>query len=365
MARHNLGVVESTFLVVFFVTAKIYLAFPRIMVDVGGTAAWMVPLIGGCAATVTWWAVWGLSRRYAGQSLVQATERALGPVFGTLVNLVYAAFFHAITFLVLRQFSENIASSILPKTPLNIITLAFLSVACYGVLLGLEGLARVVWLVTPFTLIALVVLLVGGIYTQSAEYPLFPFWGWGAVPTIMWGLAKVSSFAELLLLGLLLPHFRDSGSLKVVARWSIGLSIVVMVGTVLFYQYIFPWPGGGRVSFPLLEVSRLIITGRWVQRMESVFFLVWIIMATLSAATGLYATVRTLAETIGLENERHLVLPVALTVYSMAQAPNNLSAAVAWDSDGIRVWGWIVTVALPLLTLLVSTIRGKGTDRAS
>ncbi|HWI53298.1 MAG TPA: GerAB/ArcD/ProY family transporter, partial [Symbiobacteriaceae bacterium] len=270
-----------------------------------------------------------------------------------------------ITFLSLRQFSENITATVLPKTPLTVITLAFLGVACYGVILGLEGIARVVWVITPFSLVALVTLLGGGYLTHHGDNPLFPFWGWGAGATVGWGLLRSADFAELLLLGLLVPHFRRLDLLRKTAWIALGSSVLIIAGTVVLYEQIFPWPGGGRISFPLLEVSRLIITGRWVQRLESIFFLVWVIMATLAVTTGLYATVRTLAETIGLENERHLVLPVALTLYSLAQLPSNLALAVAWDAEGVRTWGWSISIVLPLLTLLVSTLRRKGANRAS
>lgn len=365
MPVHKVGPLEAVSLLLFFGAAKIFLAFPRRVVELAGTGAWLTVLVAALVAALTCLALSGLARQYPKQSLIGATEIILGPVLGTAVNLVYFAYFHFLCFTALRQFAENIASTILPRTPLPVLVFTFLAAGAYAALLGLEGIARVAWMMAPFSLITLTALLAGGWWSYHAAGFLTPVWGYGLPFSLGVGVVKSALFGDLLLAGLLVPHFRGEQRFHRIIWSSLLGAAALMFTTVVIYLAVFPWPSGARIGFPLLEISRLIITGRWVQRLESLFFVMWVAVATLQIGAGIWATSVTLAQTMKLNNYRHLVLPLALTIYSLAMLPTSLIEAVSWDTDFLRVYGGIVSVLLPLLTWVVDRVRHKEAARAS
>ncbi|MFZ5823057.1 MAG: GerAB/ArcD/ProY family transporter [Bacillota bacterium] len=345
---------------VIYIGAKIFLAFPRTMAELGGPAAWMIVLIASLASSLSWLAIWGLLSQHPGKTLPEATEATLGPWLGSLVNLAYASLFYAVTFLVLRQFSENIVAAILPKTPLPVVIIGLLVVIAYGSLLGIEAIARSAWFVTPFMVVGVVALLAGGLFTYRGLNALTPFWGPGLLPVAGWGLIKVSLFAEILVVGLLAGQVRTQRDLLVSGWLTLAGSALAFLVTVVVYSYVFPYPGSSRVSFPLLEISRVIITGRWFQRVESIFFIIWVLAGALKLSISLYGCARFLAHVMNLSQYQHLVVPLSVTVYSAALLPPSLPAAVSLDANLLRNWGWIVSLLLPLITWVVSAIRRGG-----
>ncbi len=349
-----------------FVGAKIFLAFPRTLAELGGPAAWMIVLIGGLTASLTVIAILGVLTHFPGRSLPEATEAVLGPVIGSLVNLAYAAFFYFVGFIGLREFSENIVAAILPRTPLPAVLIAFLAVIVYGCLLGAEAIARTAWFVAPFTVAGVIALLGGGLVTYRATNALYPFWGPGGLEIAGWGVLSVSLFSEILIVGVLGAELRQREKLVKAAWWSLLMGGLFLLGTVLVHLVVFPYPSSARVSFPLLEISRLIVTGRWLQRVESVFFVIWVMVGALKVSVAHYGCCRTLAHIVRLPRYQYLVIPLAVTLYSASLLPPNLTTAVDLDANILRSVGWIISLALPLLTWLVAVLRnGRRAGRAA
>lgn len=360
MTEHNIDRREAVALGVFFASAQLFLAFPRTVVELGATAAWIITLIASLVAPLSWVAMRGLLNQHPRRSLITATEAALGPIFGTAVNLIYFAFFQMAAAVALRSFSENFIESVLPNVELEVVVLMLIGTATFVSWLGLEGIARTCWVFGPFALIGLLVLFSSGLLTHTEPGALFPLWGPGVDQVVSFGLIRSSLLAELLILGVIAPSLRSPKELNRAAWTTFIITGVLFTGSVVIFLHIFPYPSAARINFPLLEMSRVIILGRWFQRVESLFLVIWIVSAVLMLATATYGAAATLAQVLQLPHYRFLLYPLATLLYALAMIPDSLPAAVSWDADFLRVYGSGVFILLPALTWLISSIRRKG-----
>lgn len=363
MIRHNLGWRETMAMVVILTTAKVFLNLPRAMIERGSTAGWLIVAISTIQGPLIWWAVRGLLRLFPGRTMIGATEAVLGPWFGTVVNLSYAGFFGFLTAVVLRQFGEAMATVFLPQTPLEVIMTVFLGTSVYVAFLGMEAITRTSWMGAAPMLVGMVILLGAGLVTHHEPKALSPFWGTGPLPVISTGLI-MNLMGDVLILGLLGPAFRRQRDLEKTAWWSIALCAVVMVSSVIVYLYIFPYPASQRVELPLLQVTRMISLGPGVQRVESLFYIIWTVGGVLKLAVTLNATAAILSEVIRLPSYRHVLFPVALLAFSIGMVPGTLREASRWD-EYVRTVGALVTVVLPWLTWIVGLMRRTGRRAAS
>lgn len=363
MIQHNVGVSGAVAMGVIFIAAKVFLAFPRTMAELGAQAAWLIVLIACLVSPIGWWGIRALLRQHPGSSLLGATEAALGPVLGSVANLMYFTFFFFTTFIVLRQFGANIVATVMPRTPVEASIFVLLLGIAYLAYLGMEAICRVSWLFGPFMLIGLAALLAGGYYTRHETNALMPFWGSGMGVVLGWGLVKSSLLGELLIFGIIAPAFRKADNLNRAVTWTIIISATVTVLSVIAYTFAFPHPASTAIGFPLLEVSRIIIGGRWLQRLESVFLIIWVFSAVIKLGVGLYGAAQCVAQVIGYPNYRHLLFPLAILIYSCSLIPSNLTQAVSWDAEILRNYGWTVSILLPWVTWLASELRGKGGER--
>ncbi|WP_158602238.1 GerAB/ArcD/ProY family transporter [Cohnella endophytica] len=358
MRKHQIGVREVTSIGIIFVITKIFLPFQRSLSEAGGTAAWMIALIAAVLSPLTWWAIRGILRNATqGSTLIDATEEIWGPFLGTLLNLAYFCFFFTISFLVLREFAELLCSDILPRTPINVMLISLLLPISVVAHRGIETLGRLCWVAVGLIVGSVIIVLIGGLLTHAEPKALSPFWGTGMSNVLKTGIVKSSLFSEMLVFGFLLPRMRKSQQWGRSAWWCMAISAFTIFSTTIVYLFVFPYPTAIRLNVPMFEMSRLIIFGRWIQRLESVFLITWLISAVLKLAIGLYCSAASMSQILRLPKFQPLVFPLAILAYGFALLPGSEMTAVAWDGDLLRTYGSIFSIALPMMTWLAFIVR--------
>lgn len=360
MYQHHIGVREAASIGIIFIITKIFLPFQRSLAEEGGTAAWMIAIIAAIFCPLTWWAIRGVLRNAKqGSTLIEATEEIWGPWVGTFLNFAYFCFFFSITFLVLREFSELLSTDILPRTPMNMILIFLLVPIAFVAYSGIESLGRMCWMTIGLIIGSVLIVLIGGLLTHAEPDALMPLWGTGKSKILMHGIAKSSLFSEMLVFGFLLPRMRKSQEWGRAAWWCMAISSIILFSTTIVYLYVFPYPTAIRLNVPLFEVSRLIIFGRWIQRLESLFLIAWLISAAIKLAIGLYCSAATLSQILRLPKVQTLIFPLTLLVYGFALLPKSEMSAVSWDGGFLRTYGSIFSIALPMLTWFVGIVKHK------
>lgn len=357
---HNLGVREAASMVTAFLLGKAFLRTPVVFAEDGGTAAWLVALIAVLIAACGWLVIRSLLRRHPGENLMEATETALGPVFGTLVNLAYFLFLFLTALTLVRDFADSLVTVILPRTPVSVLIGIFLIVGTYAAYLGVEAISRIAWLFGALVLIGLVFIVIFGLITHAEPDGIFPFWGYGPAQTVGMGIVRSSMLGKLVLMGVVATQFRSARDVERTALWALAAGGGLLVLLTLVYQLVFPYPAAAKISFPLLQMARVILVGRWVQRVEAVFLFAWVIVAVLALATGIFATSRVLAATCKLADYRLLLIPLLILAYSTAHIPPSVYHMEVLGTDVLHTFGGLIAFGLPLLTLLVSLLRRKG-----
>lgn len=359
MTRHHIGLRELFSLAVICISSKIFLALPQQWSAAAATGAWLVPLIAAIYGPIIWIAIRAVIRAAPGATLIEGTEVILGPWIGTLVNLCYALYHLLLVTLVAEQFALDIRMLFLPATPTVVLGLMTLGLAAYLVYEGLEALARVASLFGPILLIGLFLLLVGGLATHKEVGALYPLWGNGLPSLLITSLSQGALYSEILLLGLIANNLRSDRQLNQVAWLSLGASVLLLTGTMLTIQHVFPHPSLSHLSYPVLQMSQIVSVGPIAQRMESLFVLVWVIALLLKVGCGLYGVVIILARTLRIPHSRWLIFPVVWLVNALASIPVDDQTLAQLDLMGIRVAGTGVVVLLPVITAMIGWFRGR------
>jgi hypothetical protein len=224
---------------------------------------------------------------------------------------------------------------------------------------GIEVLGRISWLTIGLIITSVVVLLVGGLMTYSDSDALTPIWGTGKSRVITMGIVKSSLFSELLVFGFIVPRMRKAQEWGQAVWWCLVISSIILFSTIITYLYVFPYPTATRINFPLLEISRIIIAGRWIQRVESIFLVIWLLCTVIKLSVGLYCSAATLSQILHLPKDQPLIIPLCIIVFNLAILPTNEMTAVSWDSETLRIYGSIFSILLPMLTWFVAILRKK------
>jgi spore germination protein KB len=329
----------------------------RTTMQAGEMAAWLAMLIAGLLAIAIYWPVITCLARLPGGNLIDLARAAAGGLGAIVTGLLVCGLLVFHSAFVVRQTTEMAVSAVYPHTPQTFAVVTLLICAFYGAYGGMAAIVRLCRLYLPFLSLAIVAILVGAVgWGQMGN--LLPFWGPGLTELLLRSLLMTAIYGPVLFLLLAAGPITD--------RQQLGtIGIVVIAGTALTYALVnamlvmtFPYPMGQHITFPLHEVSRLIIGGRFFERLEGVWLFIWVFGTACHLAALLHAAAVAFAQAFDLPSHRTAVPPLVSMALTIAFFPPDQGEAIAWHATGAAAV-MAIGFGLPLGLAAVAALRGR------
>ncbi|MDR9787120.1 MAG: endospore germination permease [Peptococcaceae bacterium MAG4] len=355
----SFGPAEAVILLAISNIARFFLPYPRSLAEIGGPAAWLT-LPGGLLIVLA--GVYVMSvilNKYPGKTIIEIIEEVFGPVLGTVFNLVIFAFFLSVGALFTREFAEAMIITALPETPISVITVAFLAMGLAGAYLGIEALARASRLSYLYVLGGIVLLLLAMIPQCNLDN-LFPLLGRGPLQVLGNGSLSTAGVTEIILAGVLVQamggagNFLSIGFRAMLLAYGIALALMVTLVMTIHYQSLTEF------TLPFYQLAKLIYLGRFFQRVEAVFVIIWSVVGALKIALTLYGATVSLTRLLKLPDYRPLLWPLGLVMFIVSLLPPDMPASVRLDLVFLRPFALVPNYLIPLLVLAVYWLRGRG-----
>jgi spore germination protein KB len=358
LIKENIGHREALTLLIMVMSAKIFLSFPRNMVFLGEAAGWGIVLLSGILSLIGFLFIYFLVRKFPGKNLIEITRVICGPIIGGFIGLIFFLFFLAITSLYLRQFVESFILSILPRTPISVITFCLLVLLIYGCLLGIETITRVAWFFGPYLLLGLVIIISFSMSHADIQR-MAPVLGTGPLTILKESLPNTSLFSEILLFGLIAPLIANKSKIFGVGFYSLTIAILINMVIVVVVEMVFNYIAASRLVFPVFQLARLISLEEFIQRVEAVFVFLWFFTAAVQLSALFYGTVTSFAQAFRIQDYRPLSIPIAVLVFGISLLPSSMSQAVRINDFQISNFYTIIAFGIPFLLWLISLIIKK------
>lgn len=345
---------QTILLLVNLVGATALIALPVVASQYAGRDAWMTAVLGTVNSLLVAFLVGLLGRKFPGQTIIQYAVSILGKMPGKAAGLLYLFFFIQPPAIVVREFGELLAVSMLPATPQIIFAIIIVSVSAYALYHGLEVLARVNELFFP-----VIIILFSFIVISVAEHMdpsnLLPVMEHGIKPVLLASLGPASWRGEIILLAMFLPMLarpergaRDA----VISTLVIGLILLVamLIITMVFGA------STARLNFSVYELARL--STFIATRLDAVWMIIWIAGIFTKTSLWYYCAVLGTAQWLNLKDYRVVLVPtgVIIIAVSMCQYGNSIDMinfiAGPWISFAY-CFEWFI----PLILLILSRFK--------
>ncbi len=346
-----------TILVIFFTIGTSILITPNGLAQIANQDAWISCILGICVDLLLVWLYVWLGRRHPDRTIVGCCEELLGPWIGKIPGVLFALFCYFLAALMVGDLGYFCTTQTMVDTPIEILQLLFVLTVVIAVLAGISAYARAAEFFFPWFLL-LLALLMAALAPKFEIGRLLPVMENGVVPLAK-GAFSFYSLQEMVVLLMLYPYVRKGkgrGRAFLTGTLIGGLVLVVTtVGSIGVLDSI----QVANNQFPTYIMAKNISIGNFMQRMEGLLMLIWVLSIFMKVTMTFHASVIGMAQLLRVE-ERALVWPMAigLVVISLMCYTNVVYVqnflATTWTP-----FASLFMIVVPLLLLAASWIKKK------
>ncbi|MED3330331.1 endospore germination permease [Bacillus thuringiensis] len=243
-----------------------------------GKDSWISLSIGMLEGTLLFCMYYRIYKIYAPLSYVEILQNALGYWLGTFISLLYGLYFAYIGARITRDLSEILTLHILYETPIWIIIFLFVLTTSYVLYKGLNTVARVgticIYMFGSFFVLFVGLVVISGIFHIDNIQPVLQY-GWS--PILQNILPVMIPYGEMISFLLLMRFCSEQPKIFSAGIYSILISGSILTTTTFLNIGILGYLISNSFGFPLLISADLIRVGSFIQRLEPLAILLFMI----------------------------------------------------------------------------------------
>ncbi|CAB3390240.1 GerAB/ArcD/ProY family transporter [Kyrpidia spormannii] len=299
-----------------------------------------------------------VSLRFSTLSIVQYSEEVFGPWIGRMAGLGIAALFLGLTALAAREFGEIVTTTLLHRTPLEVILTLTLLMAAVSNRHDIATFAYIHSFYLPFILIpAFIMLTIALRYGDPFQVmPLYNGEWWGIAKG---ALLTASLFQGAFIITVLIPSMYRPRAAWIAVTLGMGIVGLLMVMAVVAALTVLGTEEAKQFFWPTLEVIRsMTLPGEILERIDVLLTIVWVVAVYTTLFSSYHLTVYVLGEIVRLKDHRPFALAVLPLIVGLALLPQDVHQLYRWIG---RVGYFIdaASVGYPTIVLILAWLRGK------
>ena len=186
---------------------------------------------------------------------------------------------------------------------------------------------------------------------------MFPLLGNGWISTFFSGLSNLFAFSGISYLYLLPPHLKDQKGYSKVAFASIGISAFYLLISVATLLFMFPFFTTTEEIFPLYLASRFIEFGRFFQRLDAVFLLIWILSVVSYLCIAFYFMTNIFQKITNMQYTKWYVSLFATLIFGISLLPENMQQVNFLENTVYKYIIIILIFMVGLSILLLANLK--------
>lgn len=338
------------------IIATSVISVPSIIAKYADNDLWIPPILSAFIGFITVYIAHKLHQLYPKQTVIQYCEQIAGRFIGKLIALYILIFYVTATGHIARGYSEFISSSFLINTPMVLVVASMIILCAFAVQGGLEVIGRMGLLFSPLFVLPLFLFVI--FLSPDFEVKnIFPILGNGLLPVLKGSIIPGGWYSEFFLSAFLFPYLSDLENGRKYGMWTVASVMFTLVIVNLTVLFVLGVTTSAKV-FPLMNASRYVSLGGFLENLESVAMAIWIVGAFIKISVFYYVAVLGTAQLFKLSDYRILVWPFAILFVELAfwGVPNSVDY-YNYLTTVVPFYAPFAQTILPLFLLLLAYLR--------
>ncbi len=313
MLEGKINTWQATALFTSIITSTAVFFPPSFIAQQAGRDAWLAFLLGSAYGLLALALTVPLHTRYPGRNFFQIGEVLLGQLLGKLFALAYVFFLIVFTCIVVREFAGFLATTFMPRTPVEFFSAVIVAMGLYAVYHGVEVIARVSELTFFIVVFVFLFFFAMGIKELDLSVVL-PILNSGLAPVLKGSAIYFVWSGQIFFLSLLFPYLNRPAQAWKVGVLSLAATAFLLAIGAIFLESFFGYQFTARAFFPALSYARVVGIAGFLERIEVLVIPIWVTGIYLKIAFLIFVSAKALKDQFGVTEERNFLLPLGLLI---------------------------------------------------
>lgn len=350
--------IESISLIMIIIINHIILYLPKIILSDLQSSAPLNVIYISIVAFIIVCIILKLLKNFPNLDIFDISKFLGGNILKIIIGLIILLYFIFISSITLRNFSENLKIIYFQKTPISLLIIAFIIAIITTNNLGSKSIVRANLLIIPVVLFSILFICIGN-SSNFCINRIFPILGTGFAPTFLSGLSNLFAFGGIIFIYLIPSKLENTKDLKKISIISITFSAIYLFFSVVSLLMMFPFLPSTEQVMPLYLLTRYIEFGRFFQRLDAIFLLIWIIsiISYLSIVSSFILEI--FKKITNIQHTKPIIWLVALILFDISLIPKNLIQIRFLTNSIYKYILLIVTFLICPIILILANIKLK------
>lgn len=324
MDNSKLSKIEAIAFIVIIILNHIVLNLPKALLDTCGSSTPLnlifviILLFIFLSLILKFWNPFGNS------DILDVSEFLGGKILKSILGFAFLCYFLLLTGIIIRNFSEILKLLYLEKAPIILIILVFLIGGIIANRFGFSTITKSNLIIVPLVMISLLIAFFCIFYRFEIRR-IFPIFGNGINQTFFSGISNISAFTGLAFLYFLKPLLKEPKDFNKVTYSSFGISAFYLFLSVTTLLFSFADVLTINELSPVYLLIRGTNFGRFLQRPDALFMLVWILSLLSYISISIWIILHVFNKTYKVQNTKFTIYGICSVLLIIALIPRNIA----------------------------------------
>lgn len=322
--NYKLTNIEAISIILIVMINKLILNIPYYIVNLTESGSIVNILYIGIIDLVALLVIIKLLNKFENADILDVSEFLAGKKLKNVIGIVSILLFFLVGFITLLDFSNVLHTIYFDNFEIIYILLYFIIGIIVANLVGFKSISRTISFIIPFALISVLIAFLA-ITPNMSIRSLTPLFGKNYYTTFGTGITNTFSMYIIVYIFFLKPLLKKPEDFKKVSIISYIISLALLLITVISMLSIFSTTSSSEPINSLFLLVRQVELGKFIQRVDSLFILLWI-FAILSYLSFIIFTInRILKKLVNINNEKMLSFSTSSILLGLTLIPMNVA----------------------------------------
>jgi len=347
---------EAICLILIVMVNKLILNVPYYIINLVGTGSIINLIYIGIIGLIFVLLLNYLFQKFPNYDIIDISEFLGGKLLKILMGIVFVCVFFFAAYISLSDFVNMIKTVYFDNSPLIFILLFFMIGIVVSNLVGFKSIVRTICLVVPITL-ASILLALFAVHDSFTLDKFTPFFGYNFQTTFINGLLNTFSLYIITYYYFLLPLLKNNSDFKKITTISYGISWLLLFLTIISILTTFPITTDTEPLNALYLLSRKIELGNFLQRLDALFILLWMVSVFCYLALSIFMINRVFSKITNLSNPKMLTYSSTSIFLGLCSIPFNIAISRFLQNTVYKYMIIILVFIVSFIILILSNIK--------